>query len=288
MTVEEEVHAAFAAGAPERLADLGGADFLRGREVDLARTSWMPDILGLALAELSAGEPDPAVEDFVVACAAAPVGRKDVPASDYKDAMQALAATALPEELAERCQAVYVRRVADRQDHEVARWVALGAALQIALMHPDLRHALIGVLVRLKVDANPPEFLRRAAKIVGVAHSHWPDSSLAAALDRLTHDTDARDEALFELGMVSLRAGLDADAPGTVDRCFEKARGYFDASLMAREHRPDAFAYSVVLSMLTALRRGDPAEELRQHAAVVQREITVAHVWAPPVKPTWG
>ena len=108
MTAEDEVRAAFANGAPKRLADLGGADFLRGREDELACSVFMPEVLSLVLAEVSTGAVDDPVQQFVVACADVPVGPDAVRASDYKDAMEALAASSLPEDLAERCQEVFV------------------------------------------------------------------------------------------------------------------------------------------------------------------------------------
>ncbi len=288
MTADEDVRAAFEGGAPKRLADLGGAEFLRGREEELARAVLMPELLSLALAEISSeASPGDPVYDFVVACAAAPVGTTAVRASDYKDAMGALAAVALPEDLAERCQEVLVGRAFRRADHEVARWVALGASLQIAIEHHDLRHELIGALVRLKVEGNPSEFLRRAAKVTGVALSHWSDPSLARTLERLSQDEGARDEALFELGMAALRDGLDAEVSGEVDRCFEVARDHFTLSVSVRENRPDARTYSTALSLLNALRRGDPVESLRSHAETIRREVTMARAWSQPARPAW-
>ncbi|MCA4914529.1 MAG: hypothetical protein ING95_15995 [Roseomonas sp.] len=288
VTVDEEVCAAFDRAVPQRLEDLGGVEMFRGREESVARASLMPEILRLAVAELSAGISDPALDNFIVACAAVPVGEDVVVPSAYRDAMLALASAALSEELAERCQVVLVGRIPNRRENEVARWAALGAALQIALVYPDLRHSLIGVLVRLKRDGNPPEFLRRAAKVVGIAHSHWQDASLAAVLVHLADEPIARDEALFELGMSALRDGLDADVAGAVDKCFDEARRYFDASLLAREHRPDALVYSRTLSMLTALRRGDAADGLRRQAEGVRREVTLARAWSGSTNSAWG
>jgi len=285
VTADEEVRAVFERGAPKRLADLGGAGFLRGREEDLSRAALMPELLSLALAEAPSGEAP--VHNFVVACAGAPVGPEAVRASDYKDAMEALVAVALPEDLAERCQDVLVGRAFRRADHDVARWVALGASLQIAIEHPDLRHGLIGALVRLKPEGSPPEFLRRAAKVTGVALSHWPDPSLVRILESLSRDEGARDEALFELGMAALRDGLEAEAPGEVDRWFEAARDHFTMSVSARENRPDARTYSTALSLLNGLRRGDPAEALRGHAETIRREVTMARAWSQPTRPTW-
>ncbi|WP_431271748.1 hypothetical protein [Dankookia sp. P2] len=287
MTVEEEVGAAFDRGWPERLADLGGAELLRGREEAIARTALMPDVLALVLAEPPGCPGRDVLDDFVLACAGVSVGGDGTRPSDYKDALEALAGADLADELAERCQDVLTRRAHDTRENEVARWAALGAALQLALVHPDLRHDLLRVLVRLKADDHHPEFARRAAKVAGVANAYWPDPSLEKVLDRLSAVVLARDEALFELGLARLRDGLDADAPGRVDASFEEARGHFEGCLLAREHRPDALSYARALAMLTALRRGEPPGLLASRAAEIRRELAIAAAWSSPTKPAW-
>jgi hypothetical protein len=201
--------------------------------------------------------------------------------------MRALAATAMEGKLAEECEAVLISRTSNPKEHEVARWAALGAALQIALVHPSLRFGLMALLVRVKVAGNQPEFLRRVANVAGMAHSHWPDPSLKEVLERLAEEPTARDEALFELGMSALREGLDANSPSAVDVRFEEARRLFDTCLVAREHRPDARSYSGALSLLSALRRGESAHELRRRAKDVSFEVTVAAAWSRSADEGW-
>lgn len=286
MTIEEEVGAAFAGGCPPSLAEIGGTGFLRGREAAVALTVWMPDILRLVAMALK-WDGDPALADFVVACAEAPVGPDQVAASDYVEAMQTLAAAALPPAVASRCQSALVRRLTAPDEHEVARWAALGAALQIGLVHPSLRHRLLDALLHLPVDGGSPEFLRRVAKAVGVVHSHWPDASLRELLERLTEEPVARDEAFFELGMASLHQGLDAVAPRDVDRFVDDARGHFDAARAAREHRSDVAAYTEALGLLVAMRRGDPGDALRGRADAVRREAMTTSAWGGPEGAAW-
>ncbi len=289
MTVEEEVGAAFDKGWPERLADLGGPAFLRGREEAIARVSLMPDILRLVLAEPPGGPGRDSLDAFVLACVEVPVGEDGVEPEDYKDAVEALAAASLGDELAERCHDVLTRRVRTTAEDEVVRWSALGAALQLAITHPDLKHDLLGTLVRLKVKPGDPhtEFARMAAKVSGVALAHWPDPSLERVLEQLSTVPHARDEALFELGMARLREGLESDQPGRVDERFEEARGHFERSLEAREHRPDALSYARALGMLTAIRRGESPEELARRALEIHRELTIGAAWASPAEAAW-
>ena len=289
MTVEEEVGAAFGRGLPKRLADLGGSAFLRGREEAIAQVSLMPDILALVLAEPQDAPGRDSLDAFVLACVEAPVGADAAEPETYKDAVEALAASNLSVELAERCQDVLTRRVSDNSEDEVVRWSALGASLQLAIGQPDLKHDLLRSLVRIRVTPGDPhtEFARKAAKVAGIAMAHWPDPSLINVLERLSAVPHARDEALFELGMVRLREGLDSDQPGRVDELFEEARGHFERSLEAREHRPDALSYARALAMLTAIRRAEAPEALTKRAQEIRRELTIGVAWASPDEAAW-
>jgi hypothetical protein len=287
LTLEEEVGAAFTRSWPERLADLGGAEFLRGREMAVASVALMPDLLELVLAEPPGCFDRDILDAFVLACAEVAVDEHGVRSSDYADAMAALAAAELGDDLAERCQDVLTRRASNARENEVVRWATLGAALQLALVRPDLRHDLLRVLVRLRPDDPHSEFLRRAAKVAGVANAHWPDPSLEKLLDRLSTVELARDEALFELGLARLRDGLDADSPGRVDQAFGEARGHFESCLHWREYRPDALSYARALAMLAALRRADEPASLAALAAEINQELTMASAWSTPGIPVW-
>ena len=287
MTIEEEVDAIFGERHPERLADLGGVEFFRGREKIVAQVVLMPELLALVLGEARDHRDRAVLEDFVAACVAVPVGEKGVRSSDYKDAMEALSGADLRDDIAARCQDLLVRRARDTLENEVARWTALGTALQLALVHPVLRYDLLSVLVRVRADDPHPEFARRAATVAGVANAHWPDPALEKVLDRLSAVDLARDEALFELGLARLRAGLDADAPDLVDAAFEEARSLFESCLLAREHRPDAFSYARALAMLTALRRGEAPGSLATRAKDIQSELGMASTWSPPAEAAW-
>jgi hypothetical protein len=289
VTVGEEVGAAFDKGWPKRLADLGGPAFLRGREGAIARVSLMPDILTLVLAEPQDAPGRDTLEAFVLACVEVPVGDGAAEPETYKDAVEALAAASLRVELAERCQDVLTRRVSDNCEDEVVRWSALGASLQLAIGHPDLKHDLLRTLVRLRVKPGNPhaDFARKAAKVTGVAMAHWPDPSLERVLEQLSAVPHARDEALFELGMVRLREGLESDQPGRVDELFEEARGHFERSVEAREHRPDALSYARALAMLTAIRRAEAPEVLTKRAQEIHRELAIGAAWASPAEAAW-
>ncbi len=284
--LDEELAALFDRGAPPTLVELGGVAFLQGREDLLARTTLMPELLALLLAELPTDAD--VIRRFVRTCAAVPVGGDGVDPASYKDAIDCLAGVALPEGLAADIQDILCSRAADPSENEVARWAALGGALQLAVDHPDTRHDLLRVLVRLREDDHHSEFLRRAAKVAGVANSHWPDAALLKALDRLASNPFARDEACFELGMHHLRLGMEGSTARHVGSSFDEALASFRAASSAREHRPDAEVYRGALSVLIGLTRGDEPGAMRERAAEVAKAVAVMAMWGRQTEAVWG
>ncbi len=277
--LEMEVAAAFDS-EPASLADLGGPGFVLGREKALVSVSLMPELLGLVLNCLRQ-DSDP-LRLFVVACVGATVGEEEgaIGPSAFQDVVDTVATSGLPTRLAKDCQRLLVQRLADRDEHEAARWIAMGGALNLALLNPDLRHLLLAAVVDLEPGEVPPEFARRLAKVAGVIQTHWPDPGLVNLLERLCSVPLARDEALFELGMVRLGEGLDADTAQMADSQFEEAMGHFEGAVVAREHRPDAQAYATALSVLTSLRRGDDDDVIRFKAATVAKELEISRLWS--------
>jgi len=278
--IEQEVVRAFDQG-PSSLADLGGPDFVLGREHALARVSLMPEVLAMVLPLVSADADAMTFRTFILACIEIPVGeaQEQVGPSTFQDVVGLMAAADLPPGLARDCQRVFVRRLADPGEQEAARWIAMGGALNLALRHPSLRHQLLAAVVDFQPDEVPPEFARRLAKVAGVVNTHWPDTGMYDLLGRLCSVPVARDEALFELGMARLGRGLDAETFQVADAEFEEAKSLFEGAVGAREHRPDAVAYATALSMLTSLRRGDGDDVIRLKAAVVTREVDVSRLW---------
>lgn len=292
MSIDDELGALFDKFEPDEprsLADLGGVSLLRGREKVIARASLMPEVLALAIQELSATPEDACVNSFIVACVSVEVGIHGVTASSYDDGLKALAAAKFTPDAAARVQRNLTQRADDSEEDEGARWAALGAALQIAVSYPATRHRLMGLLVDLPrdEDLHHREFLRRAAKVIGVANAYWPDEALVNALDRLAGIERARDEASFEIGMHHLRLGLEAASSQQVEKCFDEALSAFDISASSSEYRPDAIAYRAALSMLKGIRRGDETSALGGRARDMSEAITLQTMWSMPTKKAW-
>ncbi len=283
--IDRELAALFDRGEPATLADLGGTAFLQGRETEIARALLMPEILTLVLREKGGLRGD--LTTFAAACAAVEVGGDGADPGSYKDAMEALAAAQFDGDFAMTCQDILTARAGRSAENEVARWVALGASLQIAVNHPETRHDLQRVLVRLKSEDPHPEFLRRAAKVVGVVNSLWPDENNEKVLARLVANECARDEASFELGMAHLRRGLESSTLQEVGASFEEAESHFDTAIASREHRPDAVAYRGALAMLAGLHRGDDPTRLKARSSEISEAVGIRTAWSPPEEAPW-
>ena len=94
------------------------------------------------------------------------------------------------------------------------------------------------------------EFLRRAAKIVGVAFSHWRDKELLEVLHKLAEIEAVRLGAAFELGMAALAEAMDRADSDAAATAFREARDWFEESNGASEYHPEASLYLDVLNLL--------------------------------------
>jgi hypothetical protein len=97
-----------------------------------------------------------------------------------------------------------------------------------------------------------PEFVRRIAKLGGIAHSHWHESELLGKLTEFTESPDAATDASFELGMASLMDGVDADGPSAALSSFDRAKRWFEKSLSHSEVNPEAQLFLDCLNLITA------------------------------------
>jgi hypothetical protein len=292
VSVDDELGALFDRFEPDgpgSLTDLGGVSLLRGREKAIARAELMPEMLALVVHELSSNPSDASLNSFIAACLSVEVGSHGVTMSSYDDALKALAAAKFTPDMAARVQRTLTQRADNSEEDEGARWAALGAALQIAVNYPATRLRLMGLLVDLprEEDLDHREFLRRAAKVIGVANAYWPDEALVKALDKLAAIERARDEASFEIGMHHLRLGLEAASPQKVEECFDDALMAFDISASSSEYRPDAIAYRAALSMLNGIRRGGERGALEGSARDISEAITLRTMWSVPTKKAW-
>lgn len=176
------------------------------------------------------------------------------------------------------------------QNHALAfttRAFALDGAFRLANATTASRYSLLAVLVALSTD-DDPRFLRLAAKIVGVAHSHWKAEGLLDLLRRLATIADVAEEALFEVGVAELSSGLDSTTRQHAVECFVAARGTFGEVLAHRPDRPDAHLYATALEGLLGFAEGASATEIGHLADRISRCAAELVIWhASDDDPPW-
>jgi hypothetical protein len=137
----------------------------------------------------------------------------------------------------------------------LARGAVLDGAFRWAMSNRRWQLRLLDFLLGLSND-DGPEFLVRAAKIAGVAYSHWREGGLLPILTQLVDVETVNAEAAFELGMASLADALDSQDTQEALTAFTVAKGWFEQSASASESRPEAFLYRDCLALLTGYRSG--------------------------------
>jgi len=273
-SIEQALADALARGDEPSLMDFGGATALAGNEAALASCPLMPELLRIALGALQ-GDMDgrEVIERFIIECA-----RSAIDAFAMQEAAELIASAPLAEKVHDACFAGFLGRVSDTAADPGARWWALDGAFRLAVEKPIRKHKLLIVLLDVSPD-DDPEFLRHAAKIIGVAHSLWREADLVEVLRPLADLQASRDEAAFELGMVSLAEALDARYRAEAARHFEKARDWFRESRTAREERQDAATYAVALDMLLLFEGSEPPERFSPLVTELTRAASLHLAW---------
>jgi hypothetical protein len=180
----------------------------------------------------------------------------------------------LPDGADESCFMIFLAKIGQSGNplSGMARGAALDGAFRWAAGNRRWQHRLLDVLLGLSTD-DDPEFLRRAAKIAGVAYSHWRDRDLVGVLTKLLALDAVHAEAAFELGMARLAEAIDAGEAAEAAMAFGEARDWFSKSDISSEHRPEARLYLDCLDVLISYHRGGShrgfssvSERVRKHA----------------------
>lgn len=161
----------------------------------------------------------------------------------------------LPDRSAEKLHETMILRAADCSAHWGLRSQALLGALLLSQAAPGRMFSLLAFLVRIAADDHA-DFLRHAAKIVGLVHAHRPEPELEAILANIVESEEARDEAAMELGLIELRRGLEQRERTAALSAFSRAKDWFEEAIAATEVRPDAELYRHSVAMLLEFQQG--------------------------------
>jgi len=157
----------------------------------------------------------------------------------------------LPANGDEICFSSFLAKAQDLSLPALTRGIAAEGSFRWAVSNRRWQLRLLDFLLGVSVT-EAPEFVRRIAKLSGIAHSHWHESELLGKLTEFSKSSVAATDASFELGMASLMDGIDADGPGAARSSFESAKGWFEKSLSHSEVNPEAQLFLDCLNLLTA------------------------------------
>jgi len=151
----------------------------------------------------------------------------------------------------EVCFSSFLAKAQDVSLPAVTRGIAAEGSFRWAVSNRRWQLRLLDFLLGVS-NAESPEFVRRIAKLSGIAHSHWRESDLLGKLTEFAGGADTTIEAAFELGLACMMDGLDADIPSAALSFFDRAKGWFQKSLSHSEVNPEAQLFLDCLNLLTA------------------------------------
>lgn len=279
--LEQRLIACLEAGGEPDPSDFGGIGALAAAADDIAASPLIPEFLRMSLPVLASPEDAFSAAQFICRCIEG--ATHDFVWTEIVDILDE--ASTLP--LLERCFSRFLAVAGDRDLAPMTRAAALDGALRWATADRKRQLRLSLVLLDIMPD-DDPTFLARAAKIMGIAYSHWREQELLSNLLQLSHVDGAADEAAFELGMANLADGLDASDPATAALAFETARQWFTQAASCREQRPDARLYAGCLESLALFSSGSAADHLNTLAKSLSADAFELHAWhTSSVDPPW-
>ena len=194
----------------------------------------------------------------------------------------------LPDDGDECCFMLFLAKAATG-DHSLSgltRGAALDGAFRWAGENRRWQLRLLDFFLGLALG-DDTDFLRRAAKIAGVAFSHWRDKELVEVLRKLAQLEAVRPEAAFELGMAALAEAMDRAESNAAVPAFRDARDWFVESDGVSEYRPEANLYLDGLDLLLSFHNGAASASLDIVSARVQQHAFELHAWSGGSGPPW-
>jgi hypothetical protein len=159
-----------------------------------------------------------------------------------------------------------------------ARAVALEGAFRLAASDRRKQLRLLDVLLGIQAS-DEPYFLRHAAKVMGIAHSHWREAELVDRLRIFSECEEAAYEASFELGMAGLALALDEPERAVANSFFLDSLQWFKKAESMKEAAPEAALYGESLTLLTDFDAHKTDVELRARSAAIQKSAFELLAW---------
>ncbi|MFO1879640.1 hypothetical protein QOT71_15485 [Pseudomonas aeruginosa] len=265
-------------GTPWSLEDIGGIDALIPAALDIGASPVMPEVLG----------------PFLVSWENAQVEIKSVYSAVLQDLLSAATVDfvltestdildqhrPLPENGDELCFNIFLSKAASGKGglSGQARGAALDGAFRWAVSNRRWQYRLLDALLGVSVD-DDPFFLKYAAKVIGIAFSHWRESDLMSVLLNLAKQDDVRGEATFELGMATLAVALEGAGRDSNAEELQQAKSWFEASASATEYNPVASLYGECLTLVLAFYAGAPSGDLQEIGNRIKQDAFGLNAW---------
>lgn len=165
--------------------------------------------------------------------------------------------------LGRRLERILEQRVNERKDGQAALIAAysLEALFRLALIGVANKYRVLTLLTDVGADEEGL-FVEHAAKLIGAAFHVWRDDNLLVTLEHLRSNSDAEEEAAFELGLSLLSQAFASESSFDILNRLDNARVILAQALDAGENRSDALAYCAVIDLINCFASGADAEEM--------------------------
>ena len=286
-SVETALHALLREGKIPHVEDMGGFDAIVEAIPSLAISPLSSEILSAVLRDVGRISADDAALWRELIRRLVQGATSDFVLIEMVDAIDAY--QQLPEGIASDIFMVFLQKAGDASGvlAGYARAVALEGAFRLAVTDRRMQLRLLDALLGIQVS-DDPQFLRHAAKIMGVAHSHWHEAELVNMLRTLSECEGAAYEASFELGMAGLALALDEPQRDVATTFFLDSLHWFQKAESMQEATPEAVLYGECLTLLTDFEAHKTEQELRERSVVIQKSAFELLAWhADPNSPTW-
>lgn len=284
--LERGLIAAREAGQQPSIENLGGMEAIISAAEELSASPMMPDLLQLLLQFYSQEQTANRTEVAKIVKKLLQGASIDFVLVEAVDILEQF--RGLSDELDEPCFTVFLEKATDTAGklNGFARAAALDGAFRWAASNRRWQFRLLDFLLGLS-PGDDPTLLGYAAKITGVAYSHWRERDLLRKLTELVGVETAQADACFELGMANLADGFDAPSRETAQARLDEAKGWFDQSASAREGNPEARLYQDCLEILTQYSSGLNKDVLLKARERVQSHAFELAAWSRNGGPPW-
>lgn len=284
--VEVALHALLGQGKVPSVEDLGGFELLAQAIPSLSSSPLSGEILSTVLRDAN----DASVKDqYQWNDLIEPLVRGSTDDFVLIEIVDALDAHQLPSGTANNVFMALLQKAVDISGALTgyARAVALEGAFRLAASERRMQLRLLDSLLGIQVS-DESNFLRHAAKIMGIAHSHWREEELIDRLRLFSECESSAYEACFELGMAGLASALDEPKRDVANTIFLDSLQWFKKAESLKEAAPEAALYGECLTLLTDFEAHKTEVELKARSVAIQKSAFELLAWHADVNsPAW-